>query len=86
MVAETCHSLDPSGKAAMQDSDDKRPVSLYFQVPRETAVEFYQLAAEHFGMKKGAKRQMFLKMLDDQLREQRIVQLKEEIRELELGR
>ncbi len=29
---------------------------------------------------------MFLKMLDDQLREQRIVQLKEEIRVLELGR
>lgn len=82
MVAEICHSHDPSGKAAMQDSDDNKPVSLFFQVPKETAVEFNQLAAEHFGMKKGAKRQMFLKMLDDQLREQRIVQLKEEIRVL----
>ena len=37
----------------MQDSDDKKPVSLFFQVPGKTAVEFYQLAAEHFGMKKG---------------------------------
>jgi hypothetical protein len=70
----------------MQDSDDKKPVSLFFQVPGKTAVEFYQLAAEHFGMKKGAKRKMFLKMLDDQLREQRIVQLKEEIRVLEQRR
>ena len=69
----------------MQDNDGKKPVNIFFRVPKETADEFYQLAAAHFGLKKGAKRQMFLKMLDDQLRDQKIAQLKQELEELESG-
>ncbi len=43
----------------MRDNDDKKPVNFFFQVPKETADVFYRLAAAHFGMTKGAKRQIF---------------------------
>ncbi|MBO9399170.1 hypothetical protein J7400_21080 [Shimia sp. R9_2] len=58
-------------------------VSFYFRVSSEQADQFNQLAAAQFGMKKGAKRQMFLKLIDDHLRCQKIAQLKEEISVLE---
>ncbi|MBO9409595.1 hypothetical protein J7399_19315 [Shimia sp. R9_1] len=67
----------------MSDNDQEDAVSFYFRVSSEQADQFNQLAAAQFGMKKGAKRQMFLKLLDDHLRSQKIALLKEEISVLE---
>ncbi|WP_422050830.1 MOFRL family protein [Shimia sp.] len=67
----------------MSDNDQEDSVSFYFRVSCEQTDQFNQLAAAQFGMKKGAKRQMFLKLLDGHLRSQKIAQLKEEISVLE---
>ncbi|WP_422050538.1 hypothetical protein [Shimia sp.] len=59
----------------MSGNDQEDTVSFYFRVSSEQVDQFNQLAAAQFGMKKGATRQMFLKLIDDHLRCQKIALL-----------
>jgi len=63
--------------------DEERLVSFFFKIPSSEADMFNALAVERFGMKKGAKRQMFLAMLDEHIRARKIEKLKDEISMLE---
>ncbi|MBE1291009.1 MAG: hypothetical protein GJ677_00820 [Rhodobacteraceae bacterium] len=61
-------------------------MSFFFKIPRSEADKFNALAVERFGMKKGAKRQLFLAMLDEHVRARKIAKLKDKISSLKNDR